>query len=133
MEKYIPSCGYIPSLYTQFIHNWVYIFPSCFFGTYSDVLCSEECQTKKLLVCCKMFAFFKAICNILSYALRLKKILQAPFAKEFVFTGTKIFREVCTHYKCFSYPLLFTCLLLITVLLISLIIRPCSKQNEGAL
>ena len=28
---------------------------------YSDVLCSEECQTKKLLVCCKMFAFFKAI------------------------------------------------------------------------
>ena len=43
------------------IHNWVYIFPSCFFGTYSDVLCSEECQTKKLLVCCKMFAFFKAI------------------------------------------------------------------------
>ena len=45
------------------IHNWVYIFPSCFFGTYSDVLCSEECQTKKLLVCCKMFAFFKAIFN----------------------------------------------------------------------
>ena len=43
------------------IHNWVYIFPSCFFGTYSDVLCSEECQTKRLLVCCKMFAFFKAI------------------------------------------------------------------------
>ena len=43
------------------IHNWVYIFPSCFFGTYSDVLCSEECQTKKLLVNCKMFAFFKAI------------------------------------------------------------------------
>ena len=28
---------------------------------YSDVLCSEECQTKKLLVCCKMFALFKAI------------------------------------------------------------------------
>ena len=28
---------------------------------YSDVLCSEECQTKKLLVCCKIFAFFKAI------------------------------------------------------------------------
>ena len=27
---------------------------------YSDVLCSKECQTKKLLVCCKMFAFFKA-------------------------------------------------------------------------
>ena len=29
----------------------------------SDVLCSEECQTKELLVCCKMFAFFKAIFN----------------------------------------------------------------------
>ena len=29
--------------------------------TDSDVLCSEECQTKKLLVCCIMFAFFKAI------------------------------------------------------------------------
>ena len=28
---------------------------------YSDVLCSEECQTKKLLVCYKMFAFLKAI------------------------------------------------------------------------
>ena len=28
---------------------------------YSDVLCSEECQTKKLLVCRIMFAFFKAI------------------------------------------------------------------------
>ena len=26
--------------------------------------CSEECQTKKLLVCCKMFAFFKAIFDI---------------------------------------------------------------------
>ena len=26
---------------------------------YSDVLCSEKCQTKKLLVCCKIFAFFK--------------------------------------------------------------------------
>ena len=31
---------------------------------YSDVLCSEECQTKKLLVCCKTFAFFKAILNV---------------------------------------------------------------------
>ena len=28
---------------------------------YSDILCSEECQTKKLLVCCRIFAFFKAI------------------------------------------------------------------------
>ena len=28
---------------------------------YSDVLCSEECQATKLLVCCKMFAFFKAM------------------------------------------------------------------------
>ena len=27
----------------------------------SDVLSSEECQTKKLLVCYRMFAFFKAI------------------------------------------------------------------------
>ena len=32
---------------------------------YSDVLCSEECQTKKLLVYCKMFAFFKAILKLL--------------------------------------------------------------------
>ena len=23
-----------------------------------DILCSEECQTKKLLVCCKMVAFY---------------------------------------------------------------------------
>ena len=28
---------------------------------YSEILCSEECQTKKLLACCKMFAFLKAI------------------------------------------------------------------------
>ena len=40
--------------------SWT-LFQKSFFGTYSDVLCSEECQTKKLLVCCKMFAFFKAI------------------------------------------------------------------------
>ena len=56
--------------------NWVYIFPSCFFGTYSDVLCSEECQTKKLLVCCKMFAFFKAIFKcycFLTYLIRSMK------------------------------------------------------------
>ena len=43
------------------IHNWVYIFHHVFSDPYSDVLCSEECQTKKLLVCCTMFAFFKAI------------------------------------------------------------------------
>ena len=29
----------------------------------SDVLCSEECQTKKLLVCCKIFAFSKPFSN----------------------------------------------------------------------
>ena len=28
---------------------------------YSDALYSEECQSKKLLVCYKMFVFFKAI------------------------------------------------------------------------
>ena len=43
------------------IHNWVYIFHRVLSDPFSDVLCSEECQTKKLLVCCKMFAFFKAI------------------------------------------------------------------------
>ena len=43
------------------IHNWVLIFYLILLDPYSDVLCSEECQTKKLLVCCKIFAFFKAI------------------------------------------------------------------------
>ena len=43
------------------IHNWVYIFHRVLSDPDSDVLCSEECQAKKLLVCCKMFAFFKAI------------------------------------------------------------------------
>ena len=38
------------------IHNWVYIFHRVLSDPYF-----EECQTKKLLVCCKMFAFFKAI------------------------------------------------------------------------
>ena len=46
------------------IYNWVYIFHRVLSDPYSDVLCSEECQTRKLLVCCKMFAFFKAIFNI---------------------------------------------------------------------
>ena len=45
------------------IHNWVYIFPSCFFGTYSDVLCSEECQTKKLLYVVKCLLFSKPFSN----------------------------------------------------------------------
>ena len=43
------------------IHNWVYIFHRVLSNPDSDVLCSEEYQTKKLFVCCKMFAFFKAI------------------------------------------------------------------------
>ena len=42
------------------IHNWVNVFHRVLSDPYSDVLCSKECQTKKLLVCCKMFAFFKA-------------------------------------------------------------------------
>ena len=28
-------------------------------------LCSDECRTKKILVCYKMFPFFKAIINVL--------------------------------------------------------------------
>ena len=43
------------------IHNWVYIFHHVLSDPYSDVLCSEECQKQKLLVCCKMFPFFEAI------------------------------------------------------------------------
>ena len=31
------------------------------FGRFVLFYACEECQTKKLLVCCKMFAFFKAI------------------------------------------------------------------------
>ena len=30
------------------IHNWIYIFHRVLSDHYSDVLCSEECQTKKL-------------------------------------------------------------------------------------
>ena len=41
------------------IHNWVYIFHRVLSDPYPGVLFSEECQTKKLLVCCKMFAFSK--------------------------------------------------------------------------
>ena len=32
------------------IHNWVYFFHRVLSDPYSDVLCPEECQTKKLLV-----------------------------------------------------------------------------------
>ena len=40
------------------IHKWVYIFHRVF-PPYSDVLYSEECQTKKVsVVCCEMFALF---------------------------------------------------------------------------
>ena len=42
------------------IHN-PYIFHRVLSDPYPDVLCSVEYQTKKLLVCCKMFVFFKAI------------------------------------------------------------------------
>ena len=35
------------------IHNWVYIFHRVLSDPDSDVLCSEECQAKKLLVCFK--------------------------------------------------------------------------------
>ena len=44
----------------------MYIFHRVLSDPYSDVLCSEECQTKKILVYCKMFAFFKAILIIFS-------------------------------------------------------------------
>ena len=43
------------------IHNCVYIFHPVLLDPDSEVSCTEECQTKKLLVCCRMFAFFKAI------------------------------------------------------------------------
>ena len=43
------------------IHNWGYIFHRLLSDPYSDDLYSEECQMKRLLVCCEMFAFFKAI------------------------------------------------------------------------
>ena len=63
------------------IHNWKYIFHRVLSDPYSDVLCSEECQTKKLLaVCCKMFAFLNGIfkfCTvkklfIFDYAVRIR-------------------------------------------------------------
>ena len=41
---------------------------------YSDVLCSEECQTKKLLVCCKMFAFFQSHFYVFKCSLALISI-----------------------------------------------------------
>ena len=42
-----------------------YIFHHVLSDTYSDVLYSEECQTKKLsVVCCEMFSYFKAILKL---------------------------------------------------------------------
>ena len=52
---------YIPVLCLHFsewpisIHNWVYIFHSVLSDPDIDILCSEECQMKKLLVCFSCF------------------------------------------------------------------------------
>ena len=43
VSKFILKC------HTLVIHNWVYIFHRVLLDPYSDVLRSEECQTKKLL------------------------------------------------------------------------------------
>ena len=48
---------------------------------YYDVLYYEECQTKKfLVVCCEIFAFFKAIFKFCTAKNTLKKINKASFA-----------------------------------------------------
>ena len=44
------------------IHYLVY-FHHVLLEPYSDVLYSEECQTKNLCVCCKMFALLKPFSN----------------------------------------------------------------------
>ena len=49
---------------------------------YSDIICSEECQTKKLLVCCKMFALFKAIFKFCT----AKRLLSTFSCKNLLYT-----------------------------------------------
>ena len=46
----------------------------------SDILCSEECQTKKLLVCCKMFAVIKAIFDLFTNLSMYVSIISLSFA-----------------------------------------------------
>ena len=68
------------------IDNWVYIFHRVLSDPYSDVLWSEEGRTNRLLVCCKMFAFFKAIfklctAKILKQSMHFCKIGVISFTK----------------------------------------------------
>ena len=54
----------MPVMYLRFLiglFRTAIYFPSCPFGPHSNVLYSAECQREKLLlICCEMFAFFKA-------------------------------------------------------------------------
>ena len=68
-------------------------FHRVFFGTYSDVLCSEEYQTKKLLVCCKMFAFFKAIFKFFTAKKLFIKEIRYKFNEPCKLNGLMIFTD----------------------------------------
>ena len=57
-----------------FLTVMLYIFYRVLSNPYSEVLCSEECQKKKLLACCEMFVFFKAIYNLLIIYTRREKL-----------------------------------------------------------
>ena len=72
--------------YYSVLHNL-----GCLKDVDPDVLCSEECQTKKLLVCCKIFAFFfKAIFKFCT-AKRVLRIKITNFYENYKYVAQPIY------------------------------------------